>query len=224
MREKWEDGTLTLGLSTEEGMEGWGETPLPSYIRQPLEDPERYQTVYGRDPGSAAAPTAGLHFTRDLMDGLGSQGVDGAYLTLHVGLDTFRPVTVEDPRQHRIHREFCRLEAEAAENINACRWSGGREVAVGTTSVRTLEQAGIWSRQQEADEVTPVSGWAQLLILPGYSFRMVDAMITNLHLPRSTTLMMVAAFAGKDLLMEAYREAIKECYRFYSFGDAMLII
>ena len=148
VREKWEDGTLTLGLSTEVGMEGWGQTPLPPYIRQPLEDPERYQTVYARDPGSAAAPTAGLRFTRDLMDGLGSQGVERAYLTLHVGLDTFRTVTEETPRRHRIQREFCRLEAEAAENINACRRSGRRVVAVGTTSVRTLEQAGIWSRQR----------------------------------------------------------------------------
>ena len=224
VREKGEDGTLTLGLSTEEGMEGWGQTPLPPYIRQSLGDPERYQTVYARDPGSAAAPTAGLHFTRDLMDGLASQGVERAYLTLHVGLDTFRPVTEEDPRQHQIHRELCRLEAEAAENINTCRRSGGRVVAVGTTSVRTLEQAGIWSRRRGMDEMTPVSGWAELLILPGYSFQMVDAMITNFHLPRSTTLMMASAFAGKELLMQAYQEAIRERYRFYSFGDAMLIL
>ena len=201
-----------------------GETPLPPYIRQPLADPERYQTVYARDPGSAAAPTAGLHFTRDLMDGLVSQGVERAYLTLHVGLDTFRPVTEEDPRQHRIHREFCRLEVEAAGNINACRRSGGRVVAVGTTSVRTLEQSDIWSRQQGADEMTTVTGWAELLILPGYSFRMVDAMLTNFHLPRSTTLMMASAFAGKELLMEVYEEAIRERYRFNSFGDAMLIV
>ena len=180
--------------------------------------------MYARDLGSAAAPTAGLHFTRDLMDGLASQGVDRAYLTLHVGLDTFRLVTEEGPRRHRIHRELCRLEAEAAEKINVCRRNGGKVVAVGTTSVRTLEQAGIWSRQLGADEMTPVSGWAELLILPGYTFQMVDAMITNFHLLRSTTLMMATAFAGKKLLMEAYQEAIKERYRFYSFGDAMLII
>ena len=158
------------------------------------------------------------------MEGLASQGVERAYLTLHVGLDTFRPVTEEDPRQHQIHRELCRLEVEAAENINTCRRSGGRVVAVGTTSVRTLEQADIWSRQRGADEMTPVSGWAELLILPGYSFQMVDAMITNFHLPRSTTLMMASAFAGKELLMQAYQEAIRERYRFYSFGDAMLIL
>ena len=224
VRERGEDGTLTLGISTEVGMEGWGETPLPPYIRQTLGDPERYQTVYARDPGSAAAPTAGLHFTRDLIEGLASQGVARAYLTLHVGLDTFRPVTEEDPRRHRIHSEFCRIEPETAEKINACQRSGGRVVAVGTTSVRTLEQAGIWSRQWGAEELTPVSGWAELLILPGYSFRMVDAMITNFHLPRSTTLMMATAFAGKELLMEAYQEAMRERYRFYSFGDAMLIV
>ena len=224
VRERREDGTLTLGLTTEVGMEEWGETPLPPYIRQPLGNSERYQTVYARDPGSAAAPTAGLHFTKELMDGLALQGVDRAYLTLHVGLDTFRPVTEEDPQQHGIHREFCRLEAEAVEKINVCRRSGGRVVAVGTTSVRTLEQAGVWSRQWGSDEMTPVSGWAELLILPGYCFRMVDVMITNFHLPRSTTLMMASAFAGKELLVEAYQEAINERYRFYSFGDAMLIL
>ena len=158
------------------------------------------------------------------MEGLASQGVERAYLTLHLGLDTFRPVTEEDPRRHRIHRELCRLEAEAAENINDCRRSGGRVVAVGTTSVRTLEQAGIWSRQWGSDEMTPVSGWAELLILPGYTFQMVDVMITNFHFPRSTTLMMASAFAGKELLMQAYQEAINERYRFYSFGDAMLIL
>ena len=141
--ERGEDGTLTLGLSSEAGMEGWGETPLTPYIRQSLGNPERYQTVYARDLGSAAAPTAGLHFTKELMDGLALQRVERAYLTLHVGLDTFRPVTEEDPRRHRIHRELCRLEAEAAEKINVCRRSGGRVVVVGTTSVRTLEQAGI---------------------------------------------------------------------------------
>ncbi len=189
-----------------------------------LEDPERYQTVYARDPGSAAAPTAGLHFTKELMEGLASQGVGRAYLTLHVGLDTFRPVTEEDPRQHRIHREYFRLEADAAENINDCRRSGRRVVAVGTTSVRTLEQAGIWSRRRGADQLRPVSGWAELLILPGYSFKMVDVMITNFHLPRSTTLMMATAFAGRQLLMKAYQEAIREEYRFHSFGDAMLIV
>ncbi len=218
-----EDGTLTLALSSEVGMEEWGETPLPPYIREPLGDPERYQTVYAKDPGSAAAPTAGLHFTDELMDGLELQGVDRAYVTLHVGLDTFRPVTEEDPRRHQIHKEFCRLDSAAAEKINACRRRGGRVVAVGTTSVRTLEQAGVWLQEEGQEGVASVSGWAELLILPEYDFRMVDVMITNFHLPRSTTLMMTAAFAGKELLMEAYEEAIREEYRFYSFGDAMLI-
>ena len=224
VRQRAEDGTLTLGLSTEVGMEEWGETPLPPYIREPLGDPERYQTVYAKDPGSAAAPTAGLHFTDELLEELVSQGVDRAYLTLHVGLDTFRPVTEEDPRRHGIHREFCRLDSATAEKINACRRGGGRVVAVGTTSVRTLEQAGVWLPGQDEARMAAVSGWAELLILPGYDFRMVDAMITNFHLPRSTTLMMTAAFAGKELLMGAYKEAIKEKYRFYSFGDAMLIV
>ena len=224
VRARDEDGTLTLGVSSEEGMEEWGETPLPPYIREPLGDPERYQTVYARDPGSAAAPTAGLHFTTDLMEGLRSKGVDRAYVTLHVGLDTFRPVTEGDPSRHQIHKEFCRLDSVTAEKINACRREGGKVVAVGTTSVRTLEQAGIWLRGEGVEGVAAVSGWAELLILPGYSFRMVDVMITNFHLPRSTTLMMTAAFAGKELLMGAYEEAIKEGYRFYSFGDAMLIL
>ena len=224
VRERGEDGTLMLGVSTEVGMEEWGETPLPPYIRQTLRHPERYQTVYARDPGSAAAPTAGLHFTRELMEGLASQGVDRAYLTLHVGLDTFRPVTEEDPRRHRIHKEYCQLDLVAAEKINDCWRGGGRVVAVGTTSVRTLEQAGVWLRERGAEAMTAVSGWAELLILPGYRFRTVDAMITNFHLPRSTTLMMATAFAGKELLMEAYQEAMRERYRFYSFGDALLVI
>ena len=153
-----------------------------------------------------------------------SEGVCSAYVTLHVGLDTFRPVTEEDPRRHRIHREFCRLDSVVAEKINACRRDGGRVVAVGTTSVRTLEQAGVWLRERGVEEVTAVSGCAELLILPGYEFGMVDGMITNFHLPRSTTLMMTAAFAGKGLLMKAYQEAIRKGYRFYSFGDAMMIL
>ncbi len=222
--ERGEDGTLTLGLSTEAGMEEWGETPLPPYIRETLGEPERYQTVYARDPGSAAAPTAGLHFTDGLLRELSAQGVERASVTLHVGLDTFRPVTEEDPRKHQIHREYCRLDGVAAEKINECRRNGGRVVAVGTTSVRTLEQAGVWLRERGSSEVTTVSGWAELLILPGYCFRMVDVMMTNFHLPRSTTLMMAAAIAGKELLMDAYEEAIREGYRFYSFGDAMLIM
>ena len=224
VRERREDGTLTVHLSTEEGMERWGETPLPPYITRCLENPERYQTIYAREPGSAAAPTAGLHFTRELMEGLASQGVNRVYLTLHVGLDTFRPVESEDPQMHKIHKEYCRVDPIAAAVINSTRRQGGKVVAVGTTSVRTLEQAALWSAGQGVEELAPASDWAQLLILPGHSFQMVDAFITNFHLPRSTTLMMASAFAGRDLLMEAYREAIKERYRFYSFGDAMLII
>ena len=224
VRGRGDEGTLTLHLSTEEGMDRWGETPLPPYVSRPLEDPERYQTIYAQEPGSAAVPTAGLHFTRELMEGLASQGVNRVYLTLHVGLDTFRPVESEDPRMHRIHKEYCRVDPIAAAVINSTRRQGGKVVAVGTTSVRTLEQAALWSARQGVGELAPASDWAQLLILPGHSFQMVDAFITNFHLPRSTTLMMASAFAGRDLLMEAYREAIKERYRFYSFGDAMLII
>jgi len=196
-----------------------GHVPLPPYIHEPLKNPERYQTVYARDPGSAAAPTAGLHFTPRLLDELQAQGVKTAYVTLHVGLDTFAPVTEANPEKHSIHTEWCELPQETADAINVTRQSGGRVIAVGTTSVRTLESAAVGR-----DTISSYTGNTNLFILPGYHFRLVDCMITNFHLPRSTLIMLVSAFAGRERILHAYEVAKREKYRFYSFGDAMLII
>jgi S-adenosylmethionine:tRNA ribosyltransferase-isomerase len=196
-----------------------GNIPLPPYIHEKLNDPERYQTVYAREPGSAAAPTAGLHFTQRLLAELQVKGVKLAYVTLHVGLDTFAPVTEDNPQEHRIHSEWCELPQETAEMINQTRQNGGRVVAVGTTSVRTLESAAI-----AQNGILPYLGATSVFILPGYQFRVVDAMITNFHLPKSTLIMLVSAFAGRERILSAYETAIKEGYRFYSFGDAMLIL
>lgn len=204
-----------------------GHVPLPPYIHEQLDDPERYQTVYAREPGSAAAPTAGLHFTPELMAKLEALGVQFARLDLHVGLDTFAPVTEDDPAEHKIHTEWCELSPEAAEAINAAHARGGRIIAVGTTSVRTLETAarGAVARGADAGQVVaPFSGPTNLFILPGYTFRAVDAMVTNFHLPKSTLLMLVSAFAGRERMLETYQIAIEEEYRFFSFGDAMLIL
>jgi S-adenosylmethionine:tRNA ribosyltransferase-isomerase len=203
-------------------LESHGQMPLPPYIHERLADPERYQTVYARESGSAAAPTAGLHFTPELIGKLKGQGNGFAYLTLHVGLDTFAPVTEEDPAEHVIHTEWCELGVEAAEQINRAHRDGGRIIAVGTTSVRTLENAASDAKQGEV--VAPFSGPTSLFILPGYPFKVVDAMVTNFHLPKSTLLMLVSAFAGRERILAVYREAIRLEYRFYSFGDAMLII
>ena len=192
-----------------------GSTPLPPYIRGWSGDPERYQTIFADTEGSAAAPTAGLHFTHDLLEHLSSSGVRLATIVLHVGLDTFRPVTEADPRAHRIHREWYEVPSEARASIEETRARGGRVVAVGTTVVRTLET---WS----ATGVT--EGWSDLFILPGHRFAMVDALITNFHLPRSSLLMLVSAFAGRERILAAYADAINHEYRFYSFGDAMLLI
>lgn len=199
-----------------------GEMPLPPYIHTRLEDPERYQTVYARTPGSAAAPTAGLHFTPQLMEHLESRGVQFAEITLHVGLDTFAPVTEEDASQHKIHTEWCEISSQVAEKINACKRNGGRIFAVGTTSVRSLETAAAHAAPDET--VSAFSGSTGLFILPGYSFRAVDVMVTNFHLPRSTLLMLVSAFAGRERMLDIYQEAVRLQYRFYSLGDAMLII
>jgi S-adenosylmethionine:tRNA ribosyltransferase-isomerase len=202
-----------------------GQMPLPPYIHERLSDPERYQTVYATRPGSAAAPTAGLHFTPVLMQALRDQGVGFAEVTLHVGLDTFAPVKEEDPATHQIHTEWCELLPDAAEQICAARQAGGRIVAVGTTSVRTLETAARAARQQGAEEVVvPYTGATDLFILPGYAFRAVDVMITNFHLPRSTLIMLVSAFAGRERILSAYQTAVEMEYRFFSFGDAMLIL
>jgi len=200
-----------------------GHVPLPPYIHTRLEDPERYQTVYAREPGSAAAPTAGLHFTPRLLEELQAKGIRLAYVTLHVGLDTFAPVTEDDPGEHKIHTEWCELDRAAAEAINRTRQAGGRIIAVGTTSVRTLESAAASSKAQGLP-ISPYSSNTNLYILPGYPFKLVDALITNFHLPRSTLIMLVCAFAGRELILKTYEAAKREKYRFYSFGDVMLIL
>jgi S-adenosylmethionine:tRNA ribosyltransferase-isomerase len=196
-----------------------GNVPLPPYIHEKLNDPERYQTVYAREPGSAAAPTAGLHFTSELLNRLRAKSVRVGYVTLHVGLDTFAPVTEENPQEHKIHSEWCELPQETADLINETKQNGGRVVAVGTTSVRTLESATV-----EQNGILSYLGATSVFILPGYEFKVVDAMITNFHLPRSTLIMLVSAFAGRERVLETYEVAIREGYRFYSFGDAMLIL
>lgn len=203
-----------------------GQMPLPPYIHTRLSDPERYQTVYATQSGSAAAPTAGLHFTTELMDHLTGRGVNFAAVTLHVGLDTFAPVTEDNPREHRIHTEWCELSPQTAAKINQTRAAGGRIVAVGTTSVRTLESAAHLAERGNGaggPVVVPFAGPTNLFILPGYSFRAVDAIITNFHLPRSTLLMLVSAFAGRERMLSAYQMAVENEYRFFSFGDATFI-
>jgi S-adenosylmethionine:tRNA ribosyltransferase-isomerase len=202
-----------------------GHVPLPPYIHEKLSDPERYQTVYARDPGSAAAPTAGLHFTPPLLEELKAKGVKIAYVTLHVGLDTFAPVMEENPKQHKIHTEWCELPQETADAINQTREAEGRIIAVGTTSVRTLETAASQSKiENRQSKIESFTGPTSIYILPGYEFKVVDAMITNFHLPKSTLIMLVSAFAGREKVLETYETAIREGYRFYSFGDAMLIL
>jgi S-adenosylmethionine:tRNA ribosyltransferase-isomerase len=198
-----------------------GTTPLPPYIHTPLKNSDRYQTIYARVPGSAAAPTAGLHFTPELLHELQQMGVRSAFVNLHIGLDTFRPVSEEDVESHHMHTEYCSFSPEAAAQVSQARKEKGRIIAVGTTSVRILESA---AAQSPTSDLQPFDGPTHLFIYPGYRFRAVDVMITNFHLPRSTLLMLVAAFAGKELLDRAYAEAIRERYRFYSFGDAMLIL
>lgn len=195
-----------------------GQVPLPPYITAPLTDAERYQTVYSAARGSVAAPTAGLHFTPTLLDALGQAGVSLARLTLHVGLGTFRPVKVDEVEEHVMHSEYYEVSEAAAETINRTRRDGGRIIAVGTTSCRTLETMG------RTGGVAAGRGWTDIFIYPGYQFTVVDALLTNFHLPRSTLLMLVSALAGRDLIMAAYREAIAREYRFFSFGDAMLIV
>jgi S-adenosylmethionine:tRNA ribosyltransferase-isomerase len=197
-----------------------GNVPLPPYIHETLADPERYQTIYSRQPGSAAAPTAGLHFSSELLDRIKDLGVRLAYVDLHVGLDTFAPVTETKPDEHHIHTEWCELPQETADLINITRSKGGRVIAIGTTSVRTMESAASTFIHRR---ISPFKGPTSLFILPGYQFRVVDAMITNFHLPKSTLLMLVSAFAGREHILSAYLTAIELKYRFFSFGDAMLI-
>jgi S-adenosylmethionine:tRNA ribosyltransferase-isomerase len=200
-------------------LESLGEMPLPPYIKETLDDQERYQTVYAKEVGSAAAPTAGLHFTAELLAEVAKKGVKIVYLTLHVGLGTFRPVSVDDIASHEMHSEFYQLTDEAAQTLNEVRSNGGKIVAVGTTSVRTLETIGT----KFDGEIKADSGWTKIFISPGYSFKVVQGIITNFHLPKSTLVMLVSAFAGRDNVLSAYEHAVKEKYRFFSFGDAMFI-
>ena len=203
----------------EEILDKLGQMPLPPYIHHQLKDKNRYQTVYAKHDGSAAAPTAGLHFTPELLEEIKKKGVHIAHVTLHVGLGTFRPVKVEDVTDHHMHSEFYIVEPEQAELINRVKKEGGKIVAVGTTSCRTLESA-----TDESGILKAGSGWTEIFIYPGYQFKMIDRLITNFHLPESTLMMLVAALAGKDKIMAAYEEAVKERYRFFSFGDAMFIM
>jgi S-adenosylmethionine:tRNA ribosyltransferase-isomerase len=202
-------------------LEQTGEMPLPPYIHERLDNPERYQTVYADQPGSAAAPTAGLHFTPELLSNLQEMGVGLAEVTLHVGLDTFAPVTEEVADEHVIHTEWCKVTPETAAQINSAKAAGGRVIAVGTTSVRTLESAARAALPGQA--VAPYQGPTGLFILPGYTFRAIDAMVTNFHLPKSSLIMLVSAFAGRERILQTYQTAVEMQYRFFSFGDAMLI-
>lgn len=195
-----------------------GEMPLPHYITEKLNDPERYQTVYAKNDGSAAAPTAGLHFTEELLSGIKNKGINIGFVTLHVGLGTFRPVKVDKIEDHKMHSEFYNLPAETAELINRTKQNGNKVISVGTTATRVLETAGM-----DGLPLTEKSGWTDIFIYPGKKFNVIDALITNFHLPESTLIMLVSALAGKDNIMKAYNTAVKEKYRFFSFGDAMFI-
>ena len=199
-------------------LEQLGKMPLPPYIKAELNDPERYQTVYSREVGSAAAPTAGLHFTKELLEQVEAMGVRLAYVTLHVGLGTFRPVKEEDIDQHEMHSEYCMVPAKAAQIINETKAAGGRVICVGTTSCRTIES---WAKEDGTME--EAAGWTNIFIYPGYRFKVLDALITNFHLPQSTLVMLVSALAGREHILNAYREAVEQRYRFFSFGDAMFI-
>lgn len=202
----------------EEILDQLGQMPLPPYITHQLEDKNRYQTVYAKHTGSAAAPTAGLHFTPELLKQIEEKGIDIARVTLHVGLGTFRPVKVDDILEHHMHSEFYHIDAEAAEKINRAKDNGGRVICVGTTSCRTVESAA-----DESGRLRECSGWTEIFIYPGYKFKILDALITNFHLPESTLIMLVSALAGREHVLNAYQEAIEQKYRFFSFGDAMFI-
>lgn len=202
-----------------ETLESLGEMPLPPYIKERLEDSERYQTVYAKENGSAAAPTAGLHFTNEILEKIKDKGVKLVFLTLHVGLGTFRPVSVDNIDEHKMHEEFYQLSQESADSLNQTKKQGGKIIAVGTTSIRTLETIG-----QEFDGVfKAASGWTDIFISPGYRFKAVDAFLTNFHLPKSTLIMLVSAFLGREFVLSAYNHAVEEKYRFFSFGDAMFV-
>lgn len=208
-----------IGESFEAVLDELGQMPLPPYIHRQLDDPERYQTVYARETGSAAAPTAGLHFTPELLARIEQRGIEMCYVTLHVGLGTFRPVSVDKVEEHVMHAEFYRLPAETAEAVNRAKREGRRVIAVGTTSTRTLEAAAVKGFPLQAHE-----GWTDIFIYPGYEFKVIDGLITNFHLPKSTLVMLVSALAGRERILHAYEVAVQERYRFFSFGDAMLIL
>lgn len=216
-----QDGIKVISFSDETPLPELGEIPLPPYIHVPLVHPERYQTSYASVAGSVAAPTAGLHFTPELLSNIQQTGVHCLFVTLHVGLDTFRPVREDNPLEHPIYKEYGVLTQEVASQLSQAKAEGRRVICVGTTTVRIVEQA---AQVSSSLPVEPFEGWVSLFILPGYQFRMVDALITNFHLPKSTLLMLVTAFAGRDFVNRAYKEAIASNYRFYSFGDAMLIL
>ncbi|MCC5911545.1 MAG: tRNA preQ1(34) S-adenosylmethionine ribosyltransferase-isomerase QueA [Clostridiaceae bacterium] len=202
----------------EDVLDQLGKMPLPPYITEELQDRERYQTVYSKHEGSAAAPTAGLHFTEKLLQDIADKGINIAYITLHVGLGTFRPVKVDDVTNHKMHAEYFMMDEDTAKTINETKSRGGKVIAVGTTSCRTLESAALVDGKVKAS-----NGWTDIFIYPGYSFKIVDALITNFHLPESTLIMLVSALSSKEIIMNAYEIAVKEKYRFFSFGDAMLI-
>ncbi len=202
-----------------ETLESLGEMPLPPYIKERLDDSERYQTVYAKENGSAAAPTAGLHFTEEILEKIQEKGVKLVFLTLHVGLGTFRPVSVDNIEEHKMHEEFYQLSEESADTLNRTREEGGRIIAIGTTSIRTLETIG----QAFDGRFQAASGWTDIFIAPGYQFKAVDGFLTNFHLPKSTLIMLVSAFLGRDFVLEAYNHAVQERYRFFSFGDAMFV-
>ncbi|MFC1932478.1 tRNA preQ1(34) S-adenosylmethionine ribosyltransferase-isomerase QueA [Chloroflexota bacterium] len=216
-----EGGTRVISFSDETLLPKLGKIPLPPYIHLPLKDPERYQTVYADMAGSIAAPTAGLHFTPQLINKIKSKGVRCLFVTLHAGLDTFRPVKENDPLDHPIHQEYGVISQEVASELSQARAEGRRIICVGTTTVRLVEAV---AQASSPVDIQPFEGWVSLFIVPGYQFRRVDALITNFHLPRSTLLMLVSAFADRDFINKAYQEAIAQQYRFYSFGDAMLIM
>ena len=202
-----------------EVLERLGKMPLPPYIKEELQDQERYQTVYSREVGSAAAPTAGLHFTKELLEKIREKGVNEAFVTLHVGLGTFRPVKAEEVTEHHMHSELCMMNAETANMLNETKRNGGRVICVGTTSCRTLE-----SLVNDDGTFEAKSKWTDIFIYPGYTFKAMDGLITNFHLPESTLVMLVSAFAGREHVLNAYEEAVKQRYRFFSFGDAMCIV
>lgn len=222
LREKLDDGQVIVDVDEwlSAHLEGYGRVPLPPYITHQLNDDERYQTVYAQAAGSAAAPTAGLHFTNDVFEQLRMKGIDIAAVTLHVGLDTFRPVTAEYAEDHHIHSEWCSVPQVTWEKIRTTRERGGRVIAVGTTSARTLESLG---QRVAQGNPGPFDAFTSIYITPGYTWKMVDAMVTNFHLPKSTLLLMISSFAGREHVLSAYREAVEASYRFFSFGDAMFI-